>query len=418
MYVYFDSIFSKYLSGFRKGHSTPHCLLFMLERIKKALDKGLCTGILLTDLSKAFDCISHKLLIAKLKAYGFANNSLELISDYISDRKQRTKIGERFSTWRDIIYGVPQGSILGPLLFNIYINDLFLFTPSFEIANYADDCTAYEFSGSINDVIKKLEQDSKILIEWYKMNYLKPNPDKWHLLLSEVGNEFNITIGDVCVSNSSCEKILGVYFDNKLNFNTHVTKLCKKASQKLHALARVSNLMSFRQRRIIMNAFISSQFCYCPLLWMCHSRLLNTQINKIHERVLRIVYKDNISSFEFLLEKSGSVKIHYRNLQYLAVEIYKALNNLSSPLMSELFRVKNMKYNLRNGSIPVSSNSKTECYGKGCISYLATIIWNQVPEEIKNSKSVNSFKKKIKQWIPENCPCTLCKTYIKNIGYI
>ena len=287
MYVYFDSIFSKYLSGFRKGHSTQHCLLFMLERIKKALDKGLCTGILLIDLSKAFDCISHELLIAKLKAYGFANNSLELISDYLSDRKQRTKIGERFSTWRDIIYGVPQGSILGPLLFNIYINDLFLFTPSFEIANYADDCTAYEFSGSINDVIKKLEQDSKILIEWYEMNYLKPNPDKWHLLLSEVGNEFNITIGDVCVSNSSCEKILGVYFDNKLNFNTHVTKL-------------------------------------------------------------------------------------------------KALNNLSSPLMPEQrFRVKNMKYNLRNGSILVSSNSKTECYGKGCISYLATIIWNQVPEEIK-----------------------------------
>ena len=197
------------------------------------------------------------------------------------------------------------------------------------------------------------------------------------------GAEFTSPPIDVCVSNSSCEKILGVYFDNKLNFNTHVTKLCKKASQKLHALARVSNLMSFRQRRIIMNAFISSQFCYCPLLRMCHSRLLNTQINKIHERALHIVYKDNISSFEFLLEKSGSVKIHYRNLQYLAVEIYKALNNLSSPLMSELFRVKNMKYNLRNGSIPVSSNSKTECYGKGCISYLATIIWNQVPEEIK-----------------------------------
>ena len=103
------------------------------------------------------------------------------------------------------------------------------------------------------------------------MNYLKPNPDKWHLLLSEVGNEFNITIGDVCVSNSSCEKILGVCFDNKLNFNTHVTKLCKKASQKLHALARVSNLMSFRQRQIIMNAsfhlnFVIALFCGCAIV--------------------------------------------------------------------------------------------------------------------------------------------------------
>ena len=157
------------------------------------------------------------------------------------------------------------------------------------------------------------------------MNYLKPNQDKWHLLLSEVGNEFNITIGDVCVSNSSCVKILAVCFDNKLNFNTHVTKLCKKACQKLHAVARVCNLMSCRQWQIVMHAFISSQCVLCALFCACAIvAWLNTPINKMHESALRIVYNDNMSSFEFLVEKSGSVKIHYRNVQYLAVEMYKA----------------------------------------------------------------------------------------------
>ena len=102
MYEHFDSIFSKYLSGFRKGHSMQHCLLFML-----ALDNGLCTGILLTDLSKAFDCISHEFLIAKLNAYGFTKNALRLINDYLSKRRQRTKVGESFSTWRELIYGGP-----------------------------------------------------------------------------------------------------------------------------------------------------------------------------------------------------------------------------------------------------------------------------------------------------------------------
>ena len=105
IYEYFNCIFSKYLCGFRKGHSTQHCLLFILDRLKKALDKGLCTGILLTDLSKAFDSISYDLLIAKLNAYGFSNTSLNVINDYLKGRKQRTKIGDSFSTWREIIYG-------------------------------------------------------------------------------------------------------------------------------------------------------------------------------------------------------------------------------------------------------------------------------------------------------------------------
>ena len=214
--------------------------------------------------------------------------------------------------------------------------------------------------------------------------------------------------------NNTEEKILGVYFDNKLNFNTHLTKLCKKASQKLHALARVS----IRQRKIIMNAFIHSQFSYCPLIWMCHSRTIHSLINNIHERALRIVYKDDDSSFEELLEKSGSVSIHHRNLQSLAIEIYKALNNLSSPLMSDLFKLKKTTYNLRNTNALSSTNTKTTNYGINSISFLAPKIWDLVPDEIKISKSLNIFKQKIKIWKPLNCPCILCQVYVPNLGYI
>ena len=190
----------------------------MLENLRRYLDKGFKTGILLTDLSKAFDSISHDLLLAKLNAYGFTKNSLNLMNDYLTVRRQRTKISDRLSSWRDIICGVPQGSILGPLLFNICINDLFMFLDNFKIANYADDCSPFEFSGTIDEVLIKLKEGSLTLTQWYKSNYLKPSPDKWHLLLSDVNGKLNIEIENECISNSSCEKILGVHFDNKLKF--------------------------------------------------------------------------------------------------------------------------------------------------------------------------------------------------------
>ena len=250
---------------------------------------------MLTDLSKAFDSISHELLVAKLYAYGFSKNSVKLIYDYLSGRTQRTKVNNSFSKWLEIMFGVPQGSILGVILFNIYINDLF-FSAEFQIANFADDCSPFDFGATTEDVIKKLEEQSELLIEWYRCNYLKPNPDKWHK-----GSSDFINIDGQKIFNSENEKVLGIYFDNKLNFEHHIGKLCKKASQKLHALGRVSSFMSCHQKKTIMNAFINSQFGYCPLIWMCHSRLANKQINKIHERALRIVFNDNDSNFEDLL---------------------------------------------------------------------------------------------------------------------
>ena len=131
-----------------------------------------------------------------------------------------------------------------------------------------------------------------------------------------------------------------------------------------------------------MNAFIISQLGYCPLIWMCHNRKAHKQINKIYERSLRIVYSDNTSSFQELLEKSDSVSIHGRNLQQLAIEIYKALNNLSSSLMSELFMIKKNKYSFRNEGALISNHPKSVNYGINSIFHLAPKIWELVPKEI------------------------------------
>ena len=154
--LHFSPFFSASQCGFRKGHSTQNCLLFLLENWRKALDAKQSAGILLTDLSKAFDCLRHDLLLAKLYAYGMDFASLRYMYNYLSNRKQRVKINNDFSEWNDIKYGVPQGSILGPLLFNIYIADLFLFEDTCNIINYADDNSPFACKNSIEEVIKTL----------------------------------------------------------------------------------------------------------------------------------------------------------------------------------------------------------------------------------------------------------------------
>ena len=259
-------------------------------------------------------------MIAKLDAYGFDKRSLVLIYNYLSNRKQRVKIDDSYSSWSEILYGVPQGSILGPLLFNIFICDMFYFMEDFEIANYADDSTP--FSAKINHelVVEELEVSSSVLFTWLRNNYMKANTDKSHLLLS--GNiDLNANIDGNVIESEDSQVLLGITIDSNLSFNTHINNLCKKASAKLNALARISGYMNLPKRRMIMKSFITSQFGYCPLIWMFHSRALNNKINSIHERALRITYNDSKSTFEELLSKDNSVSIHHRNLQVLATEM-------------------------------------------------------------------------------------------------
>ena len=240
---------------------------------------------------------------------------------------------------------------------------------------------------------------------------------KYHLLLSGP-NSNDINIGDKTISSSKCEKLLGIKIDNELSFNEHIEDLCKKASQKLNALSRLASTTNFQQRRLIMNSFITSHFSYCPVVWMFHSRKLNNRIKRLHERALRTVYKDFNLSFEELLSKDKSVTIHQRNIQKLVTEIFKVKAGLAPEIMKEVFDFVDPPYNLRNNHKFNLRVPNTNRYGIETASYIGPKLWEAVPEECKNSNSLDEFKIKIKKWIPENCPCKICKTYIKHVGYL
>ena len=414
---YFDQILSKYQCRFRKGYNAQHCLITLIEKWKKSVDNGGAFGALLTDLSKAFDCLSHELLIAKLNVYGFDKRSLTLIFNYISNRKQRVKINDSFSSWSEILFGVPQGSILGPLLFNIFICDMFSFMEDYEIANYADDSTPFSAKPDHKSVVQELEVSSSILFTWLRNNYMKANTDKSHLLLSGNSNLTANIDGNVIESKGS-QVFIGITIDSNLSFDKHTNNLCKKASAKLNALARIAGCMDFPKRRLLMKAFITSQFGYCPLIWMFHSRALNNKINSIHESSLRITYNDRTSTFDELLNIYNSVSIHHRNLQVLATELYKVKSNMAPEILNEIFQNRTSSCNLRINSSFAVRPMHSAYHGTESLSFLGPKIWELVPEDAKQSESLEIFKKKIKQWVRSRCPCRLCRIYLQNTGFV
>ena len=417
IHSFIDKFLSPDLCGFRKGYSTQDCLLVMVKTWKKVLDKKENAGAMLTDLSKAFDSLNHELLIAKLNAYNFDDSVLKLLLNYFDNRKQCVKINNEFSSWKEIKSGVPQGSILGPLLFNIYINDLFYFIDNASIANYADDNMPYLTNESLEILISNLEIEINTLNNWFKSNYLSSNDDKNKLLVTN-SNLVSAKVGNEMIKSSISVKLLGITLDSKLTFKDHVTKMCKKISNKINALGRVAKYMDSKKIKLIMQTFIENEFNYCPLIWMMHNRTLNNKINKLHERALRIALDDDISSYSDLLVKSESYTIHERNLQKLATLMYKVKNNLSPKIVSNIFSKFSAPYVFRNEKVWETGNVRTPLYGTETISYCGPEIWKYVPNDIKNFKTLKEFKNKIKIWKPVGCTCRLCKKFIPSLGYL
>ena len=185
--------------------------------------------------------------------------------------------------------------------------------------------------------------------------------------------------------------------EQNLTFENHINNICKRASQKLNALARVAPYMNMQRRIIIMKSFVTSQFGYCPLIWMFHSRRLNSKINSIHERALRITYQDQISTFQELLNKDNSVSIYHRNFQALATEMFNIHRDSSPDILREIFVPKISSYNLRRNNTFERRQIHSVYHGTEPLPFLGPKIWDFMPLELKQLESLEVFKFKIRK---------------------
>jgi hypothetical protein len=399
---YFTDVFNMLLCAFRNGYSCQTLLIKCIEDWKCALDKKELIGTMFMDLSSAFDCLPHSLLISKMYAYGLNTSACELVFSYLSSRKQRVKINNTKSDWVYTNKGVPQGSILGPLLFNIFINDLFYFIDKCSLHNYADDNSLSVSSSSIETVLSSLKHDGANAVHWFAVNGMKANPDKFQLMIISNRETEPVSIKlneSIVISSENCVKVLGVYIDHKLKFYEHVKHICKKASRQTNALSRISRYLNPTSNRIIYNSFIRSNFEYCPLVWNFCGRQCATKVEKLNERVLRVIYKDYTSSYTELLIRGKVSSLVEHRARILIIEVFKILKGVAPPCLHQMFKYNIPSYSFRNKFKLEQPLKRTNRYGLRSLTYLGAKLWNTFSQKFDGNiyeYDLSDFKKIIK----------------------
>ena len=414
---YFEKLFHEKLSAYRQGIGCEQVLINAVEDWKYSLDCNKIVAVLLMDLSKAFDSLPHRLLISKLYAYGISKQACTLLASYLFNRKQRIKYHGYKSEWFIVKKGIPQGSILGPLLYNIFINDL-LYLINDYYYNYADDNTIAVIGNEVSPVLAKLKLNSEICVNWFERNMMKTNPNKFQLMVLDRTNSSiceSMNINNVTVNSVNEVKLLGVTIDVKLSFISHVNNICKKAAKNMNILKRLSYKVKSKQDRIaLMNAFVFSCFTYCPLLWHFTTVTMSRMLDKIYERCLKFILNDSDFTIdsELLLERSNCDSLTLWRLKKIAIFMYKCYHDLSPEYLNRLAVPKINNHNLRDNRIVCLKRFNTIQYGYRSLSYGGCKLWNSIPNLWKNSSTIVEFTDYLKLWKCFKANCYLCSSYV------
>ena len=408
----FDKLFFSLLSAYRKHYSTQDVLIRFIEDCKTHIDNDYLVCAILMDLSKAFDCIPHSLIISKFHAYGFSDQTCALIASYLQNRQQRVKIGNHRSQWLCLSKGVPQGSNLGPLIFNIFLNDIFCCITSTSLYNYADDNTLTYFHKNEMILKNEIENDLSNILQWFKSNGMKANPSKFQMISfkkNEKCFDGNICVGNVSLSPEPIVKLLGISIDCKMSFDYHISILCRKAGRQLNALKRLSKSMNKETRFTVYRTFIMSNFDYCACV--CHFCGVsnNTKLENIQKRALRFVLNDDTSDYEGLLEKAGSNTLLIFRLRSIAIEVFKCVKKMSPSYLHDMYQSKSIKYEMRDSERLELPYFNTYKFGFRSLKYFGAKLWNSLPIEMKTCVTLSEFKKLIKSWNGFTCNCNHCK---------
>ena len=385
--------------GFRKNHSTESALLSFIQKMYDTINERKRAIALFIDFSKAFDCLDHRILICKLERLGIRGAALELIKSYLSSRKQYVYYNQKYSAPITPEFGTPQGSLLGPLIFLIYVNDIINSATSIFLALYADDANGIKSDFCFETLVREINAELVHINDWIICNGLSINTIKiCHMLINcNIDNvQYEIKIGETVIPRVMSTKLLGLHVDEKLKWNIHVNYVADKISKVCGVIYNIRKKLTPQAMRTIYMSLIYSHLIYCiPIwgnTWACHLR----PVEVAQKRAVRTI--SNVARYEHTHELFMNLKLlKLKNVHkyFSSLLIFKFLNCHYVPL---IFSRHQNPYALRNANNVYVPHSRSELFLRS-VFYNTPSLWYSLDAQLKQIRNIETFKRKLKQYL-------------------
>ena len=389
--------------GFRKSHSTATALLECTNEWYVNLDRKLFNLVVFIDLKKAFDTVDHQILFKKLQHYGIKGQAHSLLKSYLTNRSQKCQLNGFVSSEQPIKCGVPQGSILGPLLFLLYINDLPECLDNTRPRLFADDTNLTASGESLNDIEIAVNSDLENLRNWLMANKLSLNVAKTEFMLigpkrMKTDSSLNILIENKQIKQVNECKTLGILIDQHLSWNNNTKNICKKVTAGISALRRVKPFVNKETLISIYNAIIRPHFDYCCEVWDVFGKTQSDRLQKLQNRAARVIMSmSNDIDQSTALQALGWEPLYIMRRKTKAKLMYKVLNKMAPEPLTKLVTYKNeiTNHKLRNISTSLCVPQPRTNSMKNSFMYDGAHLWNSIPNEVKECKTLSLFRNKI-----------------------
>jgi len=414
LYCYLDdqNLLSQAQSGFRKSFSTQTSLHRLTEYIFEALNNSEVVGMVAIDLQKAFDTVNHSILLQKLDHYGVRHVPLKWFTSYLSNRSQVTYVNNVISDMGFIRTGVPQGSILGPLLFILYINDLPGCLRKCEANMYADDTAFYFRNKDKNIVSDSLNEDIINIYSWLCSNKLSLHVGKTNVILvcnhQKVryldSTNLGIKLNDFELTQTDSVGYLGVELDSRCNFDKHTNALICKVNKSIGVLKRCSPYLPIEARKTLYNTLVLPHIDYCSTVWGCTSQTNVMRVQRLQNRAMRSILKEGPRThIEDMLHQLGWLSVKQRLVHNKLVLMWRIVHGAAPSYLTENLRLSRdvHRYNTvgssnRNIYIPNAHKHSIFRYNAN--------LWNGLPSEMRNIPVLDTFKRHLKAYVHRHIP--------------